>query len=56
MEREEEAAIQEEDERGARSEGRTGQQGGNEVYLAYFGFLRLLCDANIRSLLSSSQF
>lgn len=42
--------------RRVRSEGRTGQQGGNEVCLAYFGFSRLLCDANICTLPSKSQF
>lgn len=54
-EREEEGALPEEDERGERSEGRTCQQGSDEVCLGYFGFLLPLCGANILSLLSGSQ-
>lgn len=52
---EEEGALPEEDERGERSEGRTGQQGSDEVCLGYFGFLRPLCGANILPLLPGSQ-
>ena len=48
-------ALPEEDERGERSEGRTGQQGSDEVCLGCFGFLRPLCGANILSLLPGSQ-
>lgn len=51
----EEGALREEDERVEGSEGRTGQQGSDEVCLGYFGFLRPLFGANILSLLAGPQ-
>lgn len=43
--------LPEEDERVVGSEGRTGQQGSDEVCLGYFGVLRLLCGASVLPLL-----
>lgn len=51
----EEGALREEDERVEGSEGRTDQQGSDEVCLGYFGFLRPLFGANILSLLAGPQ-
>lgn len=53
-------ALPEEDERGERSEGRTGQQGSDEVCLGYVlfcfvFFLQPLCGASILSLVLSSK-